>query len=72
MNYDMHKLQNFLIELINMLVTTELSMKDSKGSVFAMKLTSFKRVFWKEEKVHEKVEGGWWEEEEGIAEEEGC
>ena len=43
MNYHMHKLQNFLTELMNMLVTAELSMKDSKGSVLAMERTSSKR-----------------------------
>ena len=35
-NCHMHKLQNFLAELMNMLVTAELSMKGSKGSVLAM------------------------------------
>ena len=36
MNYHMHKLQNFLAELMNMLVTAELSIKGSKGLVLAM------------------------------------
>ena len=43
MNYHMHKLQNSLAELMNMLVTAELSMKGSKGSVLAMERTSSKR-----------------------------
>ena len=42
-NYHMHKLQNSLAELMNMLVTAELSMKGSKGSVLAMEQTSSKR-----------------------------
>ena len=36
MNYHMHKLQNTLTELMNMLVTAKFSMKDSKGSVLFM------------------------------------
>ena len=60
MNYHMHKLQNSLAELMNMLVTAELSMKDSKGSVLAMEWTSFKRKsFGKKKKSmkKQKVEG---------------
>ena len=43
-----------------MLVTAELSMKDSKGSVFAMEWTSSKRKsFGKKKSVkRQKVEGG--------------
>ena len=61
MNYHMHKLQNSLAELMNMLVTAELSMKGSKGSVLAMKWTSSKRKsFGKKKKFvkKQKVEGG--------------
>ena len=43
MYYHMHKLQNFLAELMNMLVTVELSMKDFISSVLAMEWTSSKR-----------------------------
>ena len=50
MNYHMHKFQNFLAELMNMLVTAELSMKDSKGSVLAMKRTSSKRKSFEKKK----------------------
>ena len=50
MNYHMHKLQNFLAKLMNMLVTAELSMKDSKGSVLAMEWTSFKRKSFEKKK----------------------
>ena len=42
MNYHMHKLQNSLAELMNMLVTVELSMKGSKESIHAMEWTSSK------------------------------
>ena len=71
MNYHMHKLQNTLAELINMLITTELSIKGSKDSVFALEWTSSKRVFSKEEEDHEEAEDGRWEEEESKMEEEG-
>ena len=60
MNYHMHKLQNTLAELMNKLVTTELFMKGSKGSVLAMEQTSFKRKsFGKKKKSvkKQKVEG---------------
>ena len=60
MNYHMHKLQNFFAKLMNMLVTTELSMKGSKGSVLAMKQTSFKRKSFEKKKKSakkQKVEG---------------
>ena len=57
MNYHMHKLQNFLTELMNMLVTTELSMKGSKGSILAMNFFQ-EKVFWKEEEICEKIKSG--------------
>ena len=50
MNYHMHKLQSTLAEFMNMLVIAELSMKDSKGSVFAMEWTSFKRKSFEKKK----------------------
>ena len=50
MNYHMHKLQNSLAELMNMLVTAELSMKGSKGSVLAMERTSSKRKSYEKKK----------------------
>ena len=43
MNFHMHKMQCTLIELMNMLVTAELSMKGSKGSVLTVERTSSKR-----------------------------
>ena len=61
MNYHIHKLQNFLAELMNMLVTVELSIKGSKCSVLAMERTSSKRKsFGKKKKSvkKQKVEGG--------------
>ena len=61
MNYHMHKLQNTLAELMNMLVIAELSMKGSKGSVFTMERTSSKRKFFGKKKKsvkRQKVEGG--------------
>ena len=71
MNYHMHKLQNFLAELMNMLVTAELSMKDSKGSVLAMEWTSSKRKsYGKKKKVCEKAKDGRSKEEEGRAKDE--
>ena len=36
MNFHMHKMQCTLAELMNMLVTTELSLKGSKGSVLTV------------------------------------
>ena len=60
MNYHMHKLQNSLAELMNMLVTAELSMKGSKGSVLAMERTSSKRKSYGKKKKSvekQKVEG---------------
>ena len=56
----MHKLQNFLAELMNMLVTAELSMKDSKGLVLAMEWTSSKKKSYEKKKKSakkQKVEG---------------
>ena len=46
-NYHMHKLQYFFVEFMNMLITVELSMKDSKGSVVAMERTVSKRKSFK-------------------------
>ena len=40
MNYHMHKLQNTLVELMNMLINVELSMKGSKGLVLVVEWTS--------------------------------
>ena len=60
MNYHMHKLQNSLAELMNMLVTAELSMKGFKGSVLAVKWTSFKRKSFEKKKKSvkkQKMEG---------------
>ena len=60
MNYHMHKLQNSLAELMNMLVTAELSMKGSKGSVLAMERTSSKRKSYGKKRKSvkkQKVEG---------------
>ena len=50
MNYHIHKLQNTLAELMNLLVTTELSMKGFIGSVLAMEQTSFKRKSFEKKK----------------------
>ena len=61
MNYHMHKLQSTLAKVMNMLVTTELFMKDFKCLVLAMKWTSSKRKsFGKKKKSvkRQKVEGG--------------
>ena len=60
MNFHMHKMQCTLVELINMLVTAELSMKGSKGSVLTVKQTSSKRKsFGKKKKSvkKQKVDG---------------
>ena len=43
MNFHMHKIQCTLAELMNMLVTAELSLKGSKGSVLTVERTSSKR-----------------------------
>ena len=61
MNYHMHKLQNSLAELMNMLVIAELSMKGSKDSVLAMEWTSSKRKSSEKKKKSakkQKVERG--------------
>ena len=50
MNFHMHKIQCTLVELMNMLVTTELSMKDSKGSVLTVEWTSSKRKSFEKKK----------------------
>nr|XP_010912099.1 uncharacterized protein LOC105038108 [Elaeis guineensis] len=60
MNFHMHKMQYTLAELINMLVTAELSMKDSKGSVLTMERTSSKRKSFEKKKKSakkQKVDG---------------
>ena len=55
MNFHMHKMQCTLAELMNMLVTTELSLKGSKGSVFTVERTSSKRKsFGKKKKSAKK------------------
>ena len=56
----MHKLQNTLAELMNMLVIAELSMKGSKSSVLAMEQTSSKRKFFGKKKSvkKQKMDGG--------------
>ena len=56
----MHKMQCTLAELMNMLVTAELSMKGSKGSVFIVEQTSSKKMsFGKKKKSakNQKVDG---------------
>ena len=53
-----------------MLVTAELSMKGSKGSVLAMEWTSSKRKSFGKKKVCEKIENGRWKEKEGRIKEE--
>ena len=60
MNFHMHKMQCTLAELINMLVTAELSMKGSKGSILTVEQTSSKRKsFGKKKKSakKQKVDG---------------
>ena len=61
MNFHMHKMQCIMAELMNMLVTAELSLKSSKGSVLTVEQTSFKRKSFgkkkksaKKQKVDEK------------------
>ena len=54
MNFHMHKMQCTLAELMNMLVTTELSMKGSKGSVLTVEQTSFKRKSFEKKKKSAK------------------
>ena len=50
MNYHIHKLQNTLAELMNMLVTAELSMKDSKDLVLVVEQTSSKKILLERKK----------------------
>ena len=60
MNFYMHKMQCTLAELMNMLVTAELSMKGSKGSVLTVERTSSKRKFFGKKKKSakkQKVDG---------------
>ena len=60
MNFHMHKMQCTLAELMNMLVTAELSLKSSKGSVLTVERTSSKRKsFGKKKKSakKQKVDG---------------
>ena len=55
MNFHMHKMQCTLAELMNMLVTAELSMKGSKGSVLTVERTSSKKKsFGKKKKSAKK------------------
>ena len=55
MNFHMHKMQCTLAKLMNMLVTAELSMKGSKGSVLTVEWTSFKiKSFGKKKKSAKK------------------
>ena len=54
MNFHMHKMQCTLAELMNMLVTTELSMKGSKGSILIMEWTSSKRKSFEKKKKSAK------------------
>ena len=55
MNFHMHKMQCTLTELMNMLVTVELSLKSSKGSVLTVEQTSSKRKsFGKKKKSAKK------------------
>ena len=55
MNFHMHKMQCTLAELMNMLVTAELSLKGSKSSVLTVEWTSFKRKsFGKKKKSTKK------------------
>ena len=53
-NYHMHKLQNTLAELMNMLVTTDLFMKNSKGLVLTVEQTSSKRKYFGKKKKSAK------------------
>ena len=60
MNFYMHKMQCTLVELMNMLVTAELSMKGSKGSVLTVERTSSKRKSFRKKKKSakkQKVDG---------------
>ena len=60
MNFHMHKMQCTLAELMNILVTAELSMKGLKGSVLTVERTSSKRKsFGKKKKSvkKQKVDG---------------
>ena len=55
MNFYMHKMQCTLTELMNMLVTAELSLKSSKGLVLIVERTSSKRKsFGKKKKSTKK------------------
>ena len=61
MNFHMHKMQCTLAKLMNLLVTAELSLKSSKGSVLTVERTSSKRKSFgkkkksaKKQKVDEK------------------
>ena len=54
MNFHMHKMQCTLVELMNMLVTAELSLKSSKGSVLTMERTSSKRKSFRKKKKSAK------------------
>ena len=54
MNFHMHKMQCTLAELMNMLVTVELSMKGSKGLVLTVEQTSSKRKSFRKKKKFAK------------------
>ena len=54
MNFHMHKIQYTLAELMNILVTAELSMKGSKGSVLTVERTSSKRKSFENKKKSTK------------------
>ena len=59
MNFYMHKMQCILAELMNLLVTVELSLKDSKGSVLTVERTSSMRKYFEKKKSvkKQKVDG---------------
>ena len=50
----MHKMQCILAELMNILVTTELSLKGLKGSVLIVEQISFKRKSFEKKKKSAK------------------
>ena len=54
MNFHMHKMQCTLVELMNMLVMAELSLKGSKGSVLTVERTSSKRKSFGKKKSAKK------------------
>ena len=50
-NFHMNKLDCTIPKLVNMLVTTEGTLKSSRGTVLAMKQTSSKRMFTEKKKA---------------------